>query len=122
MGNQYPYCSPLTTDTWVNGTTHQFIWNYNYPFYVSSESLDLTMYYIKNYQYTLIKNWTDLTTSNGALTVTVDDTWFPTPSYNGNKTWNLSLFYLPAGMNASIELQNTNSLYPRPYSFSVIRK
>ncbi|CAO3592831.1 unnamed protein product [Absidia cylindrospora] len=119
--NQYPYCSPLTTDTWVNGTTHQFIWNFNFPFYVSSDTLTLNLYYIKNYQYTTIKTWTDLTTSDGELTATVDDSWFPTPNYDGNKTWPLYIYYLPSAMNASAELQNTNSLYPRPYNFSVIQ-
>lgn len=120
--NQHPYCSPLTTDTWVNGTTHQFIWNYNFPFYVSSDVLTLNLYYIKNYQYTLIKAWTDLPTSDGELTATVDDTWFPTPNYDGkNKSWPLYIYYLPSSMNASSELQNTNSLYPRPYNFTVIQ-
>lgn len=80
------------------------------------------MYYIKNYQYTPLKTWTDLTTLDGELSVTVDDTWFPAPSYGTNKTWNLYLYYLPSGMNASTELQNTNSLYPRPYNFTVMRK
>lgn len=121
MGNQYPYCSPLTTDTWINGSSHQFVWNFNFPFYVSSNTLDLTMYYIRNYQYTPIKNWPNLTTSDGALPVTVDDTWFPSPNYGNNKTWYMYLYYLPTGMNASAELQNTNSLYPRPYNFTVIQ-
>ncbi|CAO3593316.1 unnamed protein product [Absidia cylindrospora] len=121
MGNQYPYCFPLTTDTWVNGSSHQFVWNFNFPFYVSSNTLNLNMYYIKNYQYTPIKTWANLATSDGALPVTVDDTWFPSVTYNNNKTWHLYLYYLPTGMNASAELQNTNSLYPRPYNFSVIQ-
>jgi hypothetical protein len=28
QGNAYPYCLPLTTETWTNGSTHDFIWNF----------------------------------------------------------------------------------------------
>ncbi|KAI8081350.1 uncharacterized protein BX664DRAFT_285305 [Halteromyces radiatus] len=122
QGNQHPYCSPLTTDTWVNGSTYEFIWNYNFPYYVNSPSLNLYLYYIKNYQYTQIKQWSDIHTNDGSMSVLVDDTWFPTPDTDGkNKTWSLYLYYLPSTVNASSELQNTLSQYPRPYNFSVIQ-
>lgn len=30
QGNQYPFCSPLSTDVWTNGSTYDFVWNFKY--------------------------------------------------------------------------------------------
>lgn len=84
--------------------------------------LDLHLYYKENYAYQNTKNWPNLTTRDGQLTVTVDDTWFPTQlEGTGNKSWTMFGYYLPAGTNASAELTNVYSMFPRPFNFTVIR-
>lgn len=30
QGNQYPFCSPVSTDVWTNGSTYDFVWNFKY--------------------------------------------------------------------------------------------
>ncbi|CAO3638753.1 unnamed protein product [Cunninghamella echinulata] len=120
-GNQFPTCAPITTDTWVNGSTHEFVWNYNYPFFVGSSTIDLYLYYKNNFQYTLIKTWPGLPRLDGEMSTTVDDTWFPTIAHNENVNWTLYFYILPTGMNPKNELQNTASQFPRPTDFNVIQ-
>lgn len=120
MGNGYPICSPKPTDTWIEGSQYQFVWNYNYPFYVTSSQLDLHLYYRENYAYQEIKKWTNITTTDESFTVTVDSSWFPTSS-STNVTWTMFGYYLPAGMNDTQQLVDVYSMYPRPFNFSVIQ-
>ncbi|KAI7863504.1 hypothetical protein BDF14DRAFT_1733922 [Spinellus fusiger] len=124
LGNAYTVCVPSYVDTWENGTAHNFIWNYEQPFYVSSPTISLYLYYKQNFAYNLIKNWTDMSTSSGELDVVVDDTWFPMtlPAGSGNQTLTLFGFFLPSNLNATYELTSTTSSYPRPFNFTVLRK
>ncbi|KAI9020204.1 hypothetical protein CLU79DRAFT_223112 [Phycomyces nitens] len=120
-GNEFTVCSPLATDSWYNGSTYNFVWNYNQPFYVPSKSISLYLYYKYNFAYTQIKEWTYMDTSDGEMSVQVDDTWFPDklPAGSGNRTWTYFGYLLPADMNATKELITPSSTYPRPFNFTV---
>ncbi|KAI8364731.1 uncharacterized protein BYT42DRAFT_590179 [Radiomyces spectabilis] len=122
-GEGFPFCSPLPTDTWVNGSHHEFIWNYNSAYYAAHDYLDLFLYHIEHFTYHSIRNWTQLHTRDGSLPVQVDDSWFPTQLQPGdnNKTWTLYGYYLPSGMDPYHELPDTTSFYPRPFNFSAIQ-
>ncbi|KAG2219219.1 hypothetical protein INT45_004579, partial [Circinella minor] len=123
-GNGSPFCSPIPSDTWYNGSYYQFVWNYNYPFYVSSEYINLFLYYKENYAFQPIRNWTNMHRAEGQLAVQVDDSWFPNileSESKQNKTWSLYGLYLPAGIDPSKELSNPESQYPRPFNFSVVQ-
>ncbi|KAI8342325.1 hypothetical protein BC941DRAFT_331189, partial [Chlamydoabsidia padenii] len=123
-GNAFPFCSPGPEDTWNNGTIHSFVWNPGYPFYSSSETIDLYLYYKENLQLHLIKNWTALPCRAGSWAVQVDNSWFPSsPLYNQTqKRWIMYGYYLPSLMNPVVELSNPESQYPRPFNFSIMRK
>lgn len=56
----------------------------------------------------------------GGLTVTVDDSWFlsATPI---EKNITLFGYYLPSTLDPAQELTNINSMYPRPFNFTVTR-
>ncbi|EIE80963.1 hypothetical protein G6F46_001394 [Rhizopus delemar] len=111
-------CTPTTTDIWVNGTSHYFIWKYNNPFYVNAEYLNLYLYYIINYAYVNVKNYNNLTTLTGGIHITVDDSWFLSPSLTSQ---NLTMygFLLPSTANVTLELSDPDSQYPRPFNFTV---
>ncbi|KAI8064177.1 hypothetical protein BC940DRAFT_306358 [Gongronella butleri] len=121
MGNGYPYCQPTSTDVWVNGSHYEFVWNYNFPYYVLANALDLHLYYIQNYQMVEVKNWTNLPTSQGELAVQVDDSWFPSPSYGSSKNWTLYGLYVPAGSNATNVLLDHNTQFPKQFNFTAIQ-
>ncbi|KAI7880869.1 hypothetical protein K492DRAFT_146780 [Lichtheimia hyalospora FSU 10163] len=126
MGNAYPVCAPQTSDTWYQGNEYKFIWNYNFPYFISGQSqadslLDLHLYYRKNYAFEEIYHWDNLPLLDGSLTVTVNESWFPIPTNSPNETWTLYGYYLPAGTNASQELINTYSMFPRPFNFTAIQ-
>ncbi|KAI8371504.1 uncharacterized protein BYT42DRAFT_501686, partial [Radiomyces spectabilis] len=123
-GNGSPFCSPLSTDTWYQGSTHEFIWNYNHPFYVDVELINLFLYYQENYAFRAVRNWTDIDRAEGSLQVKIDSTWFPTDLSPDtvNRTWTLYGFYLPTELDPTTELVNPYSQYPRPFNFSVVRK
>ncbi|CDH49168.1 hypothetical protein RO3G_17054 [Lichtheimia corymbifera JMRC:FSU:9682] len=110
-GNGSPYCSPIPTDTWKNGTQHQFVWNYK------QEYLSLYLYYKENYAYQPVKNWTSIRRADGALAVQVDNSWFP-PNTTRTSVYG---YYLPAGMNPLKELSNPESQYPHPFNFTIER-
>ncbi|CAO3617341.1 unnamed protein product [Cunninghamella blakesleeana] len=99
QGNNIMYCSPTADDIWVNGTTHPFIWNSQYPYYTS-------------------ESWKGLDPWSGSFTVQVNDSWFP--SYSKNN-WTLYGFYLPSSYDVNKELNNPNSLFPSMFNFSIIR-
>lgn len=80
------------------------------------------LYYKQNYAYQAVKNWTNIDRSQGHLTVQVDSSWFPSPPEALNKTWTYYGYYLPVGMDPVAELVNPDSLYPRPFNFSVVRE
>ncbi|GAA5797165.1 hypothetical protein HPULCUR_002544 [Helicostylum pulchrum] len=122
-GNQYPFCSPESDAVWVNGSTHDFIWNKNHPFYVGYPQISLYLYYIVKYEYVSVKNYTDLDTATGGTEVTVDDSWFLDPLENGSPPRNLSIsaFYLPSDLSPYAEISSTISMYPRPYNFTVVQ-
>ncbi|CDH48736.1 predicted protein [Lichtheimia corymbifera JMRC:FSU:9682] len=126
MGNAYPICAPQTSDTWYQGNEYKFIWNYNFPYFISGQSqadswLDLHLYFRENYAYQEIFHWDNLPLLDGSLTVTVNESWFPIPTNSPNQTWTLYGYYLPAGTNASQELVNTYSMFPRPFNFTAVQ-
>ncbi|CAO3678686.1 unnamed protein product [Rhizopus stolonifer] len=116
--NGVSICLPESTDIWINGTNHDFIWKYNNPFYVSSESLNLYLYYIVNYAYVNVKTYKNFTTLTGGSEVTVNDSWFLESSTTSQ---NLTMygFLLPSTANVTQELSNPDSQYPRPFNFTV---
>ncbi|CAO3635922.1 unnamed protein product [Cunninghamella echinulata] len=120
-GNQLSICEPVNTDTWINGSTHNFVWNYNYPYFITSTNIDIHLYHKSNFQYILIKTWSKLPRLNGVMSVTVDDSWFSTTAYNKNVTWDFSFYILPSGMDSTSELQSTASQFPKPINFNVIQ-
>ncbi|ORX46722.1 hypothetical protein DM01DRAFT_1293523, partial [Hesseltinella vesiculosa] len=122
MGNGYPYCAPVTSDVWNNGSYYEFVWNYNYPAYVNVNALDLHLYYNQNLQMVEVKNWTNIPTSQGQLSVQVDDSWFPSLSYGISKNWTLYGLYVPNGFNASQILTDHYSIYPKQFNFTATRR
>ncbi|KAI7897790.1 uncharacterized protein BX663DRAFT_527202 [Cokeromyces recurvatus] len=124
QGNEYPFCYPTFTDVWRNGSTYDFIWNFNYPYYVQHEYLNLYLYYYIKFEYKNVKNFTRLDQSLGSVKVTVDDSWFLSPLEPGSLDLNLTLygFYLPSTENVTEELSNPISMYPRPFNFTITRK
>ena len=67
--------------------------------------------------------WHDLPLLTGSLTVNVNNSWFPQPADEGqNKTWTMYGWFLPAGRNATQMLLETETTYPRPFNWSVVRK
>ncbi|ORZ00905.1 hypothetical protein BCR43DRAFT_434488 [Syncephalastrum racemosum] len=119
-GNGSPFCAPTSTDTWELGSSHRFEWNYNYPFYVTAERINLYLYYKENYAYMTIKNFTDLPRADGGLDVNIDKSWFPPQLANDDCT--LYGLYLPEGTNPTEELTNPLSQYPRPFNFTIHRR
>lgn len=121
QGNSYPFCSPMSNDVWTNGSTHSFIWNYNYPFYVGYEKVNLYLYYIIKFEYVSVKNYTDIDRSLGGVQVTVDDSWFLSPLPDGAPPENLTMagFYLPNGFSPYSEISSPISMFPRPFNFTV---
>ncbi|CAO3647068.1 unnamed protein product [Mucor fragilis] len=121
QGNQYPFCSPVSTDVWTNGSTYDFVWNFNYPFYVGYESISLYLYYYIKFEYQNVKNFTNLDTSTGGIEVTVDDSWFLTPLNPGDspKNWTMLGFYLPSTLDSAQELASPTSMFPRPFNFTI---
>ncbi|KAL0137120.1 hypothetical protein V8B55DRAFT_1545653 [Mucor lusitanicus] len=121
QGNQYPFCSPVSTDVWTNGSTHDFVWNFNYPFYVGYESISLYLYYYIKFEYQNVKNFTNLDRSTGGIEVTVDDSWFLAPLNPGDspKNWTMLGFYLPSTLNSAQELASPTSMFPRPFNFTI---
>jgi hypothetical protein len=83
--------------------------------------LNLYLYYIINYAYVNVKNYNNLTTLTGGISITVDDSWFLSPSLTSQ---NLTMygFLLPSTANVTLELSNPDSQYPRPFNFTVTRK
>ncbi|KAI9472150.1 MAG: hypothetical protein EXX96DRAFT_583054 [Benjaminiella poitrasii] len=124
QGNQYPTCFPTSSDILKNGSTYDFIWNFNYPFYVGYEQLSLYLYYYIKFEYVNVKNFTNLDRSQGSVQVTVDDSWFLTPLQPSSPDvdWTLMAFYLPSTANVTEELTNPYSMYPRPFNFTITRK
>ncbi|CEP15952.1 hypothetical protein [Parasitella parasitica] len=121
QGNQYPFCYPLSTDVWTNGSTHSFVWNFNYPFYVGYDSISLYLYYYLKFEYINVKNFTNLSTKSGGIEVTVDDSWFLNPLDPGEqpKNWTMLGFYLPSTLNSAQELASPTSMFPRPFNFTI---
>ncbi|GAN01433.1 hypothetical protein MAM1_0007c00866 [Mucor ambiguus] len=121
QGNQYPFCSPVSTDVWTNGSTYDFVWNFNYPFYVGYESISLYLYYYIKFEYQNVKNFTNLDRSSGGIEVAVDDSWFLTPLNPGDspKNWTMLGFYLPSTLNSAQELASPTSMFPRPFNFTI---
>lgn len=116
--NGVSFCSPESTDVWVNGTSHYFIWKYNNPFYVASTYLDIYLYYIINYAYVNVKTLSNLTTNSGGVNVTIDDSWFIRSSTTAQ---NLTMYayILPSTANSTKELTDPKSLYPLPSNFTI---
>ncbi|KAI8368965.1 hypothetical protein BD560DRAFT_398220 [Blakeslea trispora] len=124
QGNQYSSCYPTASDVWENGTTHNFVWNFNNPYYVLFDNLSLYLYYIVRYEYVSVKNFTNLPERSGGIEVTVDDSWFLSSLPPGSPSQNLTMygFYLPSSANPMEELASTSSQFPRPFNFTVVQK
>jgi hypothetical protein len=101
-----------------------YICIFSYPYYVSSPNISIYLYNIVKYAYVSTKNYTNLSTSLGGVEVAVDDSWFLNSLSPGsqNQTVTTYLYILPSTMDPYTELANSNSMYPRPFNFSVLRK
>ncbi|KAI9323650.1 hypothetical protein BX666DRAFT_1888990 [Dichotomocladium elegans] len=128
LPNYYYVCSPMPNETWYQDNDYQFIWKNMGPYYIASgpgsdlstSYIDIHLYYRKNYAYHYIRNWTDIPLISGELDVTVTSDWFPTAS-GTNTTWSMYGYILPNGTNATAELLNTVSMYPRPFNFTAFQ-
>lgn len=71
-----------------------------------------------------VKNYTDLDRGEGAVQVTVDNSWFLNPLPAGSPPTNLTIvaFYLPSTLSPYIEISSPISMLPRPFNFTVTRK
>ncbi|ORY93408.1 hypothetical protein BCR43DRAFT_517641 [Syncephalastrum racemosum] len=115
-GNMDTICSPKPSQNWKNGSWHQIQWNPSYPSYAQASSVNIYLYYVENYHSTLIKNWSNVSPSQGEYAVQVDDSWFLLTQ----ETKNSALIYLlPSNMDPATELQNRHSAYPKPVSFFI---
>ncbi|KAI8143718.1 hypothetical protein BJV82DRAFT_668164 [Fennellomyces sp. T-0311] len=127
MGNNYPTCAPTPSDTWYQGSEYKFIWNSKFPYFITEapldqNQLDLHLYYRENYAYRHITSWSNLPLLTGSLSVTVNNSWFPSPAQEGtNQTWTLYAWFLPSGKNATHELVDTYSMFPRPFNWTVVQ-
>lgn len=77
----------------------------------------------------MVKNFTGLPTSDGALVVTVDDSWFRQPLSPGsaNVTYTYFPYLIAASLDPAEELKNIYSTYRQfetlgTLNFSVVRK
>ncbi|CAO3680070.1 unnamed protein product [Umbelopsis ramanniana] len=118
QGNSVLVCSPLSSDTWYNGTTNQFLWNYNNPafnnqFQNGSLSLYLYQYEKASIEYVMVKNFTQLPTTPGSLVTTVDDSWFPTKLSPGsaNVTHTYFIYLIASDLDPATEMNNIYSIY-----------
>ncbi|KAI9496772.1 hypothetical protein BDB00DRAFT_736758, partial [Zychaea mexicana] len=90
---------------------------------VEDNQLDFYLYYQKNYAYQHIRAWNNLSLLTGSLSVTVNNSWFPTAAPEGqNQTWTMFGWFIPSGNNATQMLVETQSTYPRPFNWTVVRK
>lgn len=47
QGNSYPFCSPMSSDVWTNGSTHSFIWNFKYVPISNKKIISLYKYILR---------------------------------------------------------------------------
>ncbi|KAI8087050.1 uncharacterized protein B0P05DRAFT_487479, partial [Gilbertella persicaria] len=111
-GNTDTICSPKPEDLWKNGTWYPITWNPMYPSYVASPTLDIYIYFIRNYQNILVKKITNINTSKGTVPVLVDNSWRLDSSAH---TYNTMIYILPSELDPDKELENRfSSDYPPP--------
>ncbi|RCH80553.1 hypothetical protein CU098_000391, partial [Rhizopus stolonifer] len=83
-----------------------------YPSYVASPTLDIYIYFIRNYQNILVKKITNINTSKGTVPVLVDNSWRLDSSAH---TYNTMIYILPSELDPDKELENRfSSDYPPP--------
>ncbi|KAI9255254.1 hypothetical protein BDA99DRAFT_540166 [Phascolomyces articulosus] len=119
-GNTDTICSPLKGETWENSTWHQITWNPSYPTYAADEFIDIYLYYVKNYQNTMIKNWTNVSPSRSNYPVFIDDTWFPI-SYRDDDIHEALIYIVGVDVNPDQEMTDRYSDYPAPIPIQVIQ-
>jgi hypothetical protein len=73
--------------------------------------LDIYIYFVQNYQNTLIKKLSGINTSKGSVPVLVDDTWRLDPLA---QIYESMVYIVPNGINPEKELNNRYSDYPPP--------
>ncbi|KAI9287194.1 hypothetical protein BC943DRAFT_350790 [Umbelopsis sp. AD052] len=117
-GNSVFICSPQSSDTWYNGTVNQFLWNYNNPVFnaqFQNGTLSLYLYQYQNasLEYVMVKNFTQLPTTDNQLITTVDDSWFPTKLSPGsaNVTHTYYMYLIASDADPAVEMKNIVSIY-----------
>ncbi|KAI8138214.1 hypothetical protein BJV82DRAFT_717611 [Fennellomyces sp. T-0311] len=116
-GNTDTICSPQQGQVWKNNTWYQITWNPSYPTYAASDVLDIYLYYVKNYQNTMIKSWTDIAPSKANYPVFVDDSWFPSSTENTHDAY---VYIVGGDVDPDQEMSDRYSDYPAPVSIQVI--
>ncbi|KAI8886525.1 hypothetical protein K501DRAFT_177511, partial [Backusella circina FSU 941] len=124
-GNTDTICSPSTGEMWKNGTWYPISWN---PLYVIKKQEEnkteliyisnIYIYFVQNYQNTLIKKWLNINTSKGTFPVQVDNSWRLDPT---NKTYDGMIYIVSSGIDPEKEMSSIYSDYPKPVHFNVER-
>jgi len=76
----------------------------------------------------MVKNFTQLPTTPGALVTTVDDSWFPTKLSPGsaNVTHTYYIYLIASDLDPAAEMKNIYSIYREEsigtLNFTVVRK
>ncbi|KAI8060535.1 hypothetical protein BC940DRAFT_350520 [Gongronella butleri] len=107
-----PMCSPLPQETWVNGSTHQFVWNPTYIAYASNDTLNLYIY-SKDTSLRLVKMWPNIEREAGAMSITVDDSWFSRPlTDQAQLAWPMLGYLLPPDWDPQRGINDPKHTYP----------
>ncbi|OZJ06813.1 hypothetical protein BZG36_00003 [Bifiguratus adelaidae] len=118
-------CSPTSGQLWYNGTTQYVAWNTLQPAYVTNPQIDIYFYHIANLQYYPALSFHSIATTQGSLTVQIDDTWFVNLTTTGtdttNTTFSMWVYIVPAGsINVTSMLQDPNLLSPKGVGFGLV--
>jgi hypothetical protein len=99
-----------------------------FPSQLQNGSLSLYLYQLISLEYVLVKNFTNLPTTDGKLVTTVDDSWFLSklPAGSPNVTYTYYIYLIASGLDPSAEQKNINSIYREEsigtLNFTLIRK
>lgn len=113
-----PVCHPNKDTLWYTQTYNLVTWWIMNPRFIYYESFDLYFYYIENYIYFPVKNFTKIDVNNGYYSVYVNDEWFPNNYIN--KTWNFTLLIVGSGKNPAEEINDKLSKFPK-INFNIIQ-
>lgn len=114
-------CCPYKSLIW-NSRFNLITWNMMYPAYGNNSLIDIYFYYIKDYQYFHIMNFTDISVGIGYYIVDIDNKWFLNTSLETGvmKEWNYTVIIVSNKINPDLELNDKLSNY-RSVDFTIIQ-